>query len=105
MDYYEKREAFIKRVSPGVMVTSPQGEVWQLDEETGKEEFNFGGGRRGVLLRISEYGEEEFTPYMEVFAQPFEHLDHWWFCADMLEYLIDGEWLTFDQIVGEAVQS
>jgi hypothetical protein len=102
MDYYAKRELFLGRVSPGVMVTSPHGFADEVDEETGIEGFSFGGGRRGVLISIPEDGEEVFTPFMEVMVQPFEDLAEWWACADHLEYLIDGEWLTFDQIVGES---
>lgn len=104
-------DAFIARVPPGTKVSSVQGEVFDIDEETWEEYAVFGGGRCGILLSYEierslympdyftgEPMESSFTPHMVV--QPFDFVETLEFYNPTdLEYFIGGAWLTFDEVM------
>jgi hypothetical protein len=104
-------EAFMQRVPPGTKVSSVNGEVFDITDEW-KEVPYFGGGRCGILLSFEiespfympDYftgepdQESAFKPHMVV--QPFDFIETVEFYDPTdLEYLLKGEWLTFEQVM------
>jgi hypothetical protein len=101
---------FAERVPVGTHVSSVKGEVFDIADDW-REVPYFGGGRCGILLSFipenfvyipdyftNEISEKQFDPHMIV--QPFEFVETVGFYDPTdLEYLVDGVWLTFEQVM------
>lgn len=106
----EEWNSFKSRLSVNTVVTSWDGPVFDIDEETGQEFGVFGGGRQGIFLTFSSLDREslsfrydddeplEINDFMIVQPFDFEDTCHFYDPRD-LEYEIDGQWRTFDQIM------
>jgi hypothetical protein len=99
-----------EHVPPGTRVSSVKGEVFDITDDW-REVPYFGGGRCGILLSYThedtfyipdyftgEIHEGQFLPRMVI--QPFDFVEEVTFYdPEDLEYLINGQWLTFEQVM------
>jgi hypothetical protein len=47
-------------------------------------------------------GALECSVWEVIFIQPWSQLNRWWLDPMQSEYLIDGAWLTFEQLMGDS---
>lgn len=103
-------DLFSKRVPAGTRVSSVKGEVFDITDDW-QVVPHFGGGRCGILLSCTpesfcyipdyftgEISESQFDAH--IIVQPFDFVETIEFYDPSdLEYLIDGTWLSFAQIM------
>lgn len=103
-------EKFAERVPLGTHVSAVKGEVYDITDDWQEVPY-FGGGRCGILLTLipelfayipdyftGEVSEKQFDPHLIV--QPFEFVETAEFHdPNDLEYLINGEWITFERVM------